>query len=69
MTDFAKHLENFFIKYLIGEYGLSKHTIRAYSGNNNERNPPFVVISTVVIIIIFVIRIVLQIQTHNILFT
>jgi len=30
MTDFAKHLENFFIKYLIGEYGSSKHTIRAY---------------------------------------
>ena len=30
MTDFAKYLENFFIKYLIGECGLSKHTIRAY---------------------------------------
>ena len=30
MTDFAKHLENYFIKYLIGECGLSKHTIRAY---------------------------------------
>lgn len=30
MTDFAKHLENFFIKYLIGECGVSKHTIRAY---------------------------------------
>lgn len=30
MTDFAKHLENFFIKYLIGECGSSKHTIRAY---------------------------------------
>lgn len=30
MTDFAKHLENFFIKYLIGECGSSRHTIRAY---------------------------------------
>lgn len=30
MTDFAKHLENFFIKYLIGECNSSKHTIRAY---------------------------------------
>ena len=30
MTDFAKHLENYFLKYLIGEYGVSKHTIRAY---------------------------------------
>jgi site-specific recombinase XerD len=30
MTDFAKYLENFFIKYMIGEYGSSKHTIRAY---------------------------------------
>jgi len=30
MTDFAKYLENFFIKYLIGEYGSSRHTIRAY---------------------------------------
>lgn len=30
MTDFAKHLENFFIEYLIGECNLSKHTIRAY---------------------------------------
>jgi len=30
MTDFAKHLQNFFMKYLIGECGLSKHTIRAY---------------------------------------
>ena len=30
MTDFAKHLQNFFTKHLIGEYGLSKHTIRAY---------------------------------------
>ena len=30
MTDFAKYLENFFIKYLIGECGSSKHTIRAY---------------------------------------
>lgn len=30
MTDFAKYLENFFVKYLIGECGLSKHTIRAY---------------------------------------
>jgi len=30
MTDFAKHLESYFLKYLIGEYGVSKHTIRAY---------------------------------------
>lgn len=30
MTDFAKHLENFFIRYLIGECNSSKHTIRAY---------------------------------------
>jgi len=30
MTDFAKYLENFFIKYLIGECGSSRHTIRAY---------------------------------------
>jgi site-specific recombinase XerD len=30
MTDFGKHLEKFFIKYLIGEYGASQHTIRAY---------------------------------------
>jgi len=30
MTDFAKYLENFFIKYLIGECGSSKHTVRAY---------------------------------------
>ncbi|MFP3595771.1 tyrosine-type recombinase/integrase [Chryseobacterium sp. SIMBA_029] len=30
MTDFAKYLEKFFHKYLINEYGASKHTIRAY---------------------------------------
>lgn len=30
MTDFAKYLENYFMKYLIGEYGVSKHTVRAY---------------------------------------
>ncbi|KPH11656.1 tyrosine-type recombinase/integrase [Chryseobacterium sp. ERMR1:04] len=30
MTDFAKYLEKFFHKYLISEYGASKHTIRAY---------------------------------------
>ncbi|WP_308003313.1 tyrosine-type recombinase/integrase [uncultured Chryseobacterium sp.] len=30
MTDFGKHLEKFFNKYLIDEYGASKHTIRAY---------------------------------------
>lgn len=30
MTDFGKYLEKFFIKYLVGEYGASKHTIRAY---------------------------------------
>ncbi|MFP3591462.1 site-specific integrase [Chryseobacterium sp. SIMBA_038] len=29
MTDF-KYLEKYFHKYLIGEYGASKHTIRAY---------------------------------------
>ncbi|SHL58542.1 tyrosine-type recombinase/integrase [Chryseobacterium polytrichastri] len=30
MTDFAKYLEKFFHKYLISDYGASKHTIRAY---------------------------------------
>lgn len=30
MTDFAKYLENIFIKYLIGECGMSRHTIRSY---------------------------------------
>jgi integrase/recombinase XerD len=30
MTDFGKYLEKFFNKYLIGEYGASRHTIRAY---------------------------------------
>lgn len=30
MNDFSKYLQSFFMKYLIGECGVSRHTIRAY---------------------------------------
>ena len=31
VTDFAKYLTKFFTEYLVGERGVSSHTIRSYS--------------------------------------